>query len=313
MKKNKFKGKVTNTGYLDSSPDKNNDFNVIPSNQITMEGVSQNIFGIDNLGNIKIMTPGNNYTFPGSQVLEIPMAQKGKLTKTSNIIEPINFVDLVNNLSKVPFIPLKDSDIHIEDNRSIRATSGKPINPNKDLKTGKYSKNRTIQTIQAARKEGVDPYTMLAVALAETGIGKNDDNIGHVLGNENYTGDAYADMAKTFKQKTDKAAKLGIKDEATAIQIFNGLGKLFPNTEADYDGGGDRYGVKIPKSGLSMKKNPLYGKEIINLRDSVLKQSPVIQSLVNSYEQGGLGNIGDEIDLTDDELLYYQSLGYKFE
>ena len=70
-------GSVTSTGYWPDSPDRNNDFNVIPSNEITMEGMDIPLMGMDNLGNTQYMTPGNNYTFPGSYVTETPIAKQG--------------------------------------------------------------------------------------------------------------------------------------------------------------------------------------------------------------------------------------------
>ena len=70
-------------GYRYDSPDKSNSVNLIESGNISM---SENdgsplkkgpLLGIDNLGNKEVMTPGTNYSFPGDQVLEIPMAQGG--------------------------------------------------------------------------------------------------------------------------------------------------------------------------------------------------------------------------------------------
>tara|TARA_R110000796_G_scaffold185_7_gene754 strand:+ start:7836 stop:13556 length:5721 start_codon:yes stop_codon:yes gene_type:complete len=58
-------------GYKRNSPDVNNPFNLINSGNITMEGVDFPVLGVDNLGNEQIMTPGNNYQFPGDQVFEI--------------------------------------------------------------------------------------------------------------------------------------------------------------------------------------------------------------------------------------------------
>jgi hypothetical protein len=70
-------GSITSTGYWPDSPDRNNDFNIIPSNEITMEGMDMPLMGMDNLGNTQYMTPGNNYTFPGSYVTETPVAKQG--------------------------------------------------------------------------------------------------------------------------------------------------------------------------------------------------------------------------------------------
>jgi len=61
---------VTTTGYKKDSPDVNNKYNVIPSNEITMEDVEFDVKGTDNLGNTKIMKPGEKHTFPGDYVIE---------------------------------------------------------------------------------------------------------------------------------------------------------------------------------------------------------------------------------------------------
>ena len=70
-------GVFSTEGYKSDSPDLNNPFNIIDSGSITMEDVEFPVVGTDNLGNSKMMMPGNNYEFPGDQVFEIPMADKG--------------------------------------------------------------------------------------------------------------------------------------------------------------------------------------------------------------------------------------------
>ena len=57
-------------GYKKNSPDVDNPVNIIPSGDITMEGVEFKVRGEDNLGNVKIMEPGKNYKFPGNIVTE---------------------------------------------------------------------------------------------------------------------------------------------------------------------------------------------------------------------------------------------------
>jgi hypothetical protein len=68
-----MKGNVTNTGYWPDSPDRNNDFNIIPSNEITMEGMDMPLMGISNKGDKKLMLPGKNYKFKGETVMETPV------------------------------------------------------------------------------------------------------------------------------------------------------------------------------------------------------------------------------------------------
>lgn len=76
MRKLKGGGKISINGYENDSPDKFNNYNIIPSNQITMQNVSHPVFGIDNLGNQQMMYPGQDYTFPGNYVTEYPMKKK---------------------------------------------------------------------------------------------------------------------------------------------------------------------------------------------------------------------------------------------
>jgi hypothetical protein len=52
---------------------------IIPSSNITMKGVNYPVLGIDDLGNQQMMMPGQDYTFPGDYVTEIPQMGKGGL------------------------------------------------------------------------------------------------------------------------------------------------------------------------------------------------------------------------------------------
>lgn len=49
----------------------------IPSNEITMQGVDYPVLGISNTGDTQMMQPGQDYSFDGSSVTEIPMMQNG--------------------------------------------------------------------------------------------------------------------------------------------------------------------------------------------------------------------------------------------
>ena len=65
---------LSTTGYKRNSPDKDRPYNVIPSGEITMKNVDFPVLGIDNLGNEKVMQPGEEtINFPGDTVLEFPM------------------------------------------------------------------------------------------------------------------------------------------------------------------------------------------------------------------------------------------------
>lgn len=70
---------LSTEGYKKNSPDKDRPYNVIPSGDITMENVEFPVLGIDNLGNKKLMQPGEKeINFPGSTVLEFKLDTKNK-------------------------------------------------------------------------------------------------------------------------------------------------------------------------------------------------------------------------------------------
>jgi len=69
---------LSTTGYKKNSPDKDRPYNLIPSGDITMKNVDFPVLGIDNLGNSKVMEPGEEYSFPGESVLEFKIGTKNK-------------------------------------------------------------------------------------------------------------------------------------------------------------------------------------------------------------------------------------------
>jgi len=81
-----LKGGLSMQGYKNDSPDKDNDFNIIPSNNITMKGVDHDVLGVSDSGDVKHMKPGRTYKFSGRSVLEVPMYQ------SSGEVDPMRFV-----------------------------------------------------------------------------------------------------------------------------------------------------------------------------------------------------------------------------
>lgn len=63
--------------------------------------------------------------------------------------------------------------------------------------------------------------------------------------------------------------------EAEQIQGWNGYGTITPDNN-EYPSG-KLYGVDLP---IDFDKDPVYGKTIINLRDSVIKQNPEVVRIV---------------------------------
>jgi len=92
--------------------------------------------------------------------------------------------------------------------------------------------------------------------------------------------------------------------EEYTIQRYNGLGHIYQNTEADYHGGNVKafYGVKVPpnvlytendvipegkkvgdvkqKGSINMKKEKLYGKQIIDIRDNIINNNQDLLDLI---------------------------------
>jgi hypothetical protein len=201
--------------------------------------------------------------------------------------------------------------VTIKDTRKVNATSGKPINPNKDLKTGNYDSKIINDIIVASKYFNFDPATALAVGLQETNLGKTDENIGHVLDSVSMPYDIVYDnsqratinarqreivdpwvaqMVGVLDEKISQAKKNRIKEPAMQIQYYNGLGRVFPDTEKDYHGFSMQsiYGVPLPPQGISMKENPLYGKRILDLRDNVILSDPNLQKYIQRVNESYL-------------------------
>jgi hypothetical protein len=58
----------------------------IDSNNITMKGVDYPVLGVSDIGDTKLMLPGQDYKFNGNNVTEFPMMQKGGKINKSRII-----------------------------------------------------------------------------------------------------------------------------------------------------------------------------------------------------------------------------------
>lgn len=173
--------------------------------------------------------------------------------------------------------------ITISDPRKIRATTGQPINPNRDLVSGKYGLDHIRSVVNAAKRYGIDPLTLLAVDMKETTLGKKsinskwfNGNVGQVNMNDkdikvhsllkdanvNSGEQPFDRFARAYLTKQNDANRFGITDEAKRIQLYNGdrLNK-------------DSYGVKVPKGGIDLSKNPLYGKDVLDYRNNVFRKS----------------------------------------
>jgi len=101
----KLKGNISKTGYLSDSPDRFNDFNVIPGSDITMKGVEQplQLFPVKFAGgHLQVSSPvtaypGQEYSFPNHDaVVDLPEAKRGGFPRG---MTPLNR-KLFNQISK---------------------------------------------------------------------------------------------------------------------------------------------------------------------------------------------------------------------
>lgn len=179
--------------------------------------------------------------------------------------------------------------LSIRDPRKVMMTTGKPLRPNSDLVSGDYDSEDLGKLLTEAKRKNMsynDMMNLAAMGFQETKWGKTDYNIGHTKGvhSDNPEEDTYQSFISAYNSKMKDADRLKIKDEATRLQVYNGLGKVFPSTEADYHGFKMKkiYGVEVPKGGIDLRKNPLYGKQVIDIRDNVLKRNPEFMRYMDS-------------------------------
>ena len=71
---------------------------IIPSNEITMQGVDQPLIGISDTGDVQYMQPGEDYMFDGNYVTEYPMA-KGGISVNEADAQPIKKLDQLLNFT----------------------------------------------------------------------------------------------------------------------------------------------------------------------------------------------------------------------
>ena len=231
----------------------------------------------------------------GKEII-LPKAQLGLLNPVDMGMmasKVMNFFGM--NKPKIVTTPASGyTKLNIRDPRKIMMTTGKPLRPNSDLVNGDYETYNLDNLINEAKRNKMSYDNMMNLAtmgFQETKWGREDgNNIGHVKNARDFgstddsEGSNYTDFINAYNAKMKEADRLKIKDEATRLQVYNGLGKVFPSTEDGYHGFKMKkiYGVPVPKEGIDLKKNPLYGKQIIDLRENVLKKSPEFMRYIDS-------------------------------
>lgn len=194
----------------------------------------------------------------------------------------------------------KQKGIVLTDTRKVSGATNLPIQKSR---TGEYDYEMIANIIKAAKDEGVDPNTALAIGLQESGLGSQGENVGQVnwgtlkQNTERYNEyqkavgsskeDVYKDarslafMLRKSAEDADKAGYTADKfDEGQRLQAYNGYGKIGANNDI---GAKQLYGIDLTKNTIDMAKTPLYGKTIVDVRDNIIKANAEIQELINAH------------------------------
>lgn len=180
--------------------------------------------------------------------------------------------------------PIDPTLIKLEDKRKKNPISGQPFKTGQN-KSLSVNPDVIKQIIAQAKAKGIDPYTALAISYQESGLdNKNPFNL-----NPDFFGKSFGNPEegiKSIMKQMDYAKNLqktGVipQGEDFMLQGYNGYGKIKKGHQ-DLEGATSIYGVPIPAEGFDFRKNPLYGKTVMSLRDEILKQNPQISDLVNT-------------------------------
>lgn len=83
-------GIINTTGYTPGMPSMDNEYNIIPSNNITMRNTPFPVMGYGDGGEQQLMMPGQDYVFPESRkVLEVPV-----ISRSNPTVQGYNSIDI---------------------------------------------------------------------------------------------------------------------------------------------------------------------------------------------------------------------------
>ena len=205
------------------------------------------------------------------------------------------------------------------DNRKVASATGNTLKNNQKKSITGIDPELVNYIIKKSVEEGRDPYTMLAIALQETSLGTakhskgdwafnpfhlNNEDIyfDYRFNKENpkYSQKDVIDMSFDLMNEKDSIAdKRGYTDEAMRIQGWNGYGTVTSNSPM-YGMSKDQMETYVAEPGyydpftskkvpdkmayaINMEKDPVYGRQILDMRDNVLKNSPDIVNAVVGY------------------------------
>lgn len=214
---------VNKTGFTPGYASMNNPYNVIPSNQITMQNTPFPVYGIGSSGEKKMMYPGNNYNFKGSShVTEFPMRyQEGGPPEGQGLQK---FKD---------YQPVEEDLLNIPQHTLMEALTGKRKSPSEILyEDGALDKNKLSHRAYATAIDlGLDPlnfimgplkYGMKGDVLGLTNTGKiiktalNGDNIRDLYKGL-FNGNSDPNNYKKVDYQNNKKTKIENKQEGGEV------------------------------------------------------------------------------------------------
>jgi hypothetical protein len=186
----------------------------------------------------------------------------------------------------------KGKVIDIADNRKLDAITGLALNDKNRLSSKGVSIDDIKNIIEEAKKNNIDPYTALAISFQETGIGTRGNKTANGMATYHLNPDVYGTNATNDPKLGIKAIadqlkygeglqkrKIIPEGEDYKLQSFGGYGTIKKGHQ-DLEGSTSIYGIQIPDEGLDQKKNPMYGKRALDIRENILKKNPDIVNLI---------------------------------
>jgi len=263
-----MKGNVTMTGYWPDSPDRNNDFNIIPSNKITMDRVKKPLFGVSDTGDQRIMYPGEEHQFDGNYVLEMPLDNMNNEITDPNVIQQLisnykqnkmrnggslkSYQGDVDPSTVVPMLPVTGVPYAIQtadDPLSWRnipnvVTSGKPYNAY-NVRTNDGFVNGAMQYNPKAGTLGTSfPVSEIAYGLPELGVVGLPNKAGKYAKQfmtENPDPNAWGDSRDPKSPVTEKFLGNLLGVGKTKTNPYTGEDWGFYNRQTNYQNAKDNY------------------------------------------------------------------------
>lgn len=167
-------GNINNTGYTPGTASYNNPYNIIPSNDITMENTPFDVMAYPNNGQPTLMKAGGKYKFPGADyVTEVPMQQGGYAQPNAELEQGEVFQTQQGEITKVP----ESHDRH-EQGGSMQANVQRVLEDTADKRKDKDSKYLRITPDEAETLVDFRPKKYVSHSkLYEQAKEKNDSKL----------------------------------------------------------------------------------------------------------------------------------------